>query len=214
MKTAFCLVFLIYMVATNSDECGPDLSETAPFISALTGGNEEPLAPWLAAIGISRPNEEFTVICSGSILNRRFILTGASCFLSERYYPSHVRVGARHIESRFAEEREILDVKIHPDFDGVNRTFYFDIAIITVDRELLFSGFSVISPICLPDSSLLYPVSGLGISVHGWGTKRGQGKEKDASQVNVNIRSKGSLSVKSYQSRKNFTAVSLSSKKC
>ena len=197
MKTAFCFVFLIYLVASNPDECGPDYSKTG---GALSGGNGEPMAPWLAAIGISRPNEEFTVICSGSILNSRFILTAASCFLSERYYPSHVRVGAKHIESRFAEEREILDVKTHPDFDGVKRTFYFDIAIITVDRELQFSGFSVISPICLPlpDSSLLYPGTGLGMSVHGWGTNSGQGKEKDASQVNVNIRSKGSLSVKSY----------------
>ena len=190
-------------MASDPDKCGPDFSETAreiaPFISALTGGNEEPMAPWLAAIGISRPNEEFTVICSGSILNRRFILTGASCFLSEQYQPSHVRVGAKHIESRFAEEREILD------------------------RELQFSGFRVISPICLPDSSLLYPVTGLGMSVHGWG----QGK--DASQVNVNIRSKGSLfcekipfplklNVKNpkekRESRKNFTSDSLSSKKC
>ena len=195
MKTAFCFVFLIYLVASNPDECGPDYSKTG---GALSGGNGEPMAPWLAAIGISRPNEEFTVICSGSILNSRFILTAASCFLSERYYPSHVRVGAKHIESRFAEEREILDVKTHPDFDGVKRTFYFDIAIITVDRELQFSGFSVIWPICLPDSSSLYPGTGLGMSVHGWRTKRGQGKEKDASQVNVNIRSKGSLSVKSY----------------
>ena len=121
----FYFVFLISLVISNTlfhdvgnnfDECGLDRdddSDTGGGPFAYSGHNEEIRAPWLAAIGISRPFKDFTVICSGSILNRRFILTGASCFSSEQYQPSHIRVGARHIESRFAEEREILDVKIH-----------------------------------------------------------------------------------------------------
>ena len=77
-------------------------------------------------------------------------------------------------------------MKKHPDYDNVNKAYYYDIAIITVE-ELKFS--SRISPICLPVASMLHPGIGLGISVQGWGlTEKGQGK--DVSQVNVSIRSK------------------------
>ena len=82
-------------------------------------------------------------------------------------------------------------MKKHPDYDGVNKAFYFDIAIVKVNKELQFS--TRISPICLPDSSSLHPGDGLGISVQGWG-KTETGGGKDISQVNVNIRSKESVS--------------------
>ena len=106
------------------------------------------------------------------------------------YFITYERATANNIESIFAEQRKILDVKKHPDYDSDNKAFYFDIAIITVSEELQFSP--RISPICLPDSFSLYP--GTGISVQGWGkTDRGGGK--DVSQANVNIRSKESLSL-------------------
>ena len=84
-------------------------------------------------------------------------------------------------------------MKNHPQYDAYYKAYYYDVAIITVE-ELKFS--SRISPICLPDASMLHPGNGLGISVQGWGvTEKGQGK--DVSHLNVNIRSKVSLPVKS-----------------
>ena len=184
MQAAFCFVILLSFdfVASNIEECSRDYSNGG-------GGHEEIKAPWLAAIGISRPEDEFKIICSGSILTKKFIVTAAVCFASQRYKPTHVRAGDNnYLESRFAEEREILDVKIHPDYDSVSRTFYFDIAIITVEEEFKFS--SRISPICLPVISSLHPGDGIGISVQGWGAN---GDQNEASQISVNIQSKGSL---------------------
>jgi len=179
MKTAFCFVILICLVASNLDECSSDYSETGGrFKRALSAVNGGIKAPWLAAIGISQQNHEFTVICSGSIITRQFILTAASCFLSEIYQPSHVKVGANNIYSVFAEQREISEVKMHPDYDSVTREFYFDIAIVKTDKELKFN--SRISPICLPDSSSLHPGSGFGISVQGWGKSEIGGVECDS----------------------------------
>ena len=199
----FHFVFLISLVTSkrngsvhnversNLEECTRDYSETGGAHFAFTGVDEEIKAPWLAAIGISRPNEQFTVTCSGSILTRRFILSAAHCFIFEAHKPTHLRVGANNIDSRYAEQREILDVNLHPDYNRDNKTFYFDIAIVSVKEEIQFS--SRISPICLPDSSSQHPGSGIGISVQGWGkTERGGGK--DVSQVTVIVRSKESFS--------------------
>ena len=180
---------------SNIEECTRDYSETiGGGHFAIAGVEEEIKAPWLAALGISREKFKFTVICSGSILTKKVILSAAHCFISDRYQPTHVRVGANNLESVFEEQREILDVKTHPDYDSVNKAYYFDVALITVDIELKF--YSRISPICLPDASSLHPGTGIGISVQGWGkTEKGQGK--DVSHLNVNIRSKVSLPVKS-----------------
>ena len=110
----------------------------------------------------------------------------------------NVRGGANNIDSVFAEQRDILDVKIHPDYDSVSTAYYFDVAIVTVDEEFKFS--SRISPICLPVASSIHPGDGVGISVQGWGgggCYRREGKE--VSQVNVNIRSKVYKPYESYR---------------
>ena len=192
MKVAtFYFVIYLGFVASDIEECSRDYSDEGGGHYAITGVNEQIKAPWLAALGVSRPNKEFTVFCSGSILTKKFILTAAHCFfISPRYQPTHVKVGANHIDSIFAEEREILDKAVHPDYNNVSLEYYFDIAIVTVDEEFNFS--LRISPICLPDASSLHPGNGIGIDVQGWGvTDKGNGK--DVSQVSVNIRSKGGL---------------------
>ena len=207
MRKVFCLVIYLSFVTSEKareeanekanekaneeagEECSRDYSDRGGGHYAISGDDQVIKAPWLAALGISRPNKEFTVFCSGTILTKKFILTAAHCFFfSPRYQPTHVKVGANDIESIFTEERKILDKKIHPDYNNASLAYYFDIAIITVDEELTFSP--RIYPICLPPASSLHPGNGIGISVQGWGiTDKGKGKE--VSEVSVNIRSKG-----------------------
>ena len=203
MKAAFCYVFLLRFIANNCQfverigdinkkECSRDYSDDGSVHFAISGVDQEIQAPWLAALGISRPNKEFTVLCSGSIITTKLILTAAHCFFaSQIYQPTHVRVGANNIESIFAKERKIVDKKIHPDYDSDSLAFYFDIAIITVDEGFKFT--SRISPICLPDTSSIHPGNGISISAQGWG-QTDRANKKELSQVSVAIRSKGSLS--------------------
>ena len=198
MKTVFCFVFLLCLVTSDQDECARDYSDTGGDPFAFSGVDEEIKAPWLAAIGINREKFGFTFLCSGSIITRRFIFTAAHCFNSKSFQPNQVKFGATNIESIYMEQRNIREVKTHPEYDGVSKTFYFDVAIVKVDEELQFS--SRISPICLPDSPSEHPGTGLGITVQGWGTTE-RGGVKHVSQAfvnNLNIRSKGSLPVKKF----------------
>ena len=189
MKANFFVAVIILksFVACDFDDCSRDYSDGGHF--ALSGADEDIKAPWLAAIGIGQENYEFRKLCSGSILTRKFILSAAHCFISQdkRYQPTHVRAGANNIESYFTEQRKILDIKKHPDYDSTTKEYYFDIAIIKIDREFKFN--SKISPICLPASNSLYPGNGLGIAVQGWGVSD-KGKGKEVSEVSVIIRSR------------------------
>ena len=50
MKTAFCFLFLMCLVASAQDDQDRDYSETSgPF--ELSGENEEIKTPWLAGLG-------------------------------------------------------------------------------------------------------------------------------------------------------------------
>ena len=190
MKAIFyvLLILLLSFVVGDFDDCSRDYSDDGGHF-ANSGANEDIKAPWLAAVGIGRESYDFFKLCSGSILTKKFILSAAHCFNSqdERYIPKHVRAGANNIESYFAitEQKEILKVEKHPDYDDY--IYYFDIAIIEIVGEFKFS--SRISPICLPESSSRHPGNGLGITVQGWGVSD-KGKGKEASQVSVSIRPK------------------------
>ena len=186
------------LVTSDLDECARDYSDTGDGPLAFSGVDGEIKAPWLAAIGIYREKFGFSFFCSGSIITRSIIFSAAHCFTSEIYQPNQVKIGGTNIESIYIEQRNIREVKKHPDYDGVFQTFYFDVALVKVDDELTFS--SRISPICLPDSPSEHPGTGLGITVQGWGTTE-RGGVKHVSQAfvnNLNIRSKGSLPVKKF----------------
>ena len=185
MKATFfvSVIILNSFVACDFDDCSRDYSDGGHF--ALTGAAEDIKAPWLAAIGVGEENHDFFKLCSGSIITKKFILSAAHCFISKRYYPTHVRAGANNIESYFAiiEQKDILDVKIHPDYEDY--IYYFDIAIIEIVGEFKFS--SKISPICLPKASSNHPGDGLGITVQGWGVSD-MGNGNEVSEVSVSIR--------------------------
>ncbi|XP_027237488.2 CLIP domain-containing serine protease HP8-like isoform X2 [Penaeus vannamei] len=101
--------------------------------------------PWLAALS-PHPGNKFSVICGGTLINRRHVLTAAQCLvLPNSENPKYARLGeydlnveddAKYIELGFARFEEA-------GFD-LNR----DIAVITLDSDVEFNDF--IRPACLP----------------------------------------------------------------
>ena len=126
------------------------------------------------------------MICSGSVLTVKIIITAAHCFESERHRPSHVRVGGNRRDNKYIVERGIQEYKLHPDFTYPE--YYYDVAIIIMDKELVFSPH--ISPICLPQSVSSYPSPGTIITTQGWGVGDDGNYGETASAVSVGVRLK------------------------
>ena len=180
------------LLSDDFSKCGT-LRSDRDLLFAINGTNDDNIrAPWLAAVGkYSDQNYGgFLVICSGSILTNRILVTAAHCFPKSKIppKPDMVRVGANKIDSRYTEDRKIKEYKIHPKYDYQNATYYYDVALIILHEELRFT--SKISPICLPQETLVHPGENTHISVQGWGEDAEGSHGKVASEVNVGIRSK------------------------
>ena len=116
------------------------------------------------------------------------VITAAHCVTDDLYDVEKFVVIAGVLDLRFAgaEERRIADTKVHPDYEGPAK--YFDVALIILEKPFEFS--SRISSICLPSSSDEYQsLTGLGVTVQGWGTNEDEEIGVTLTQIDVSIRS-------------------------
>ena len=188
-KTALCQVLLLIItpfifMSDNFDKCGTLNDNLASSLFAISDIRraDDMNAPWLASVGRytgTGPDsvENYQVICSGSILTAKVIVTAGHCFHLLTHLPSHVRVGSNFL--RYSEERRIKEYKRHPKYEYPK--YYFDVAVIILEDELKFSA--RISAICLPQNPSSQPASLTSLTVQGWG-KNEKGKSgKGASEV-------------------------------
>ena len=191
MNIKFGIIFLCFgsLVSNKFEKCG-----------SLRSDEDVIMAPWLAAVGIYTKEifKDFQVSCSGVIVTRGIIVTAAHCFVAfieanrTELMPTHVRVGANRIDSRFSEDRKIKEYIVHPNY--MFPAFYFDIALILLEEDLIFS--SRISPICLPETAQSHPGARTAISVQGWGKDASGSSGKKVSEANVAIRSESECNFK------------------
>ena len=154
IKFGFIFLFFGHLLCNKIEKCGSLKSGSTSNLFAFQGStNEEDImAPWLAAVGryTKEVFENFQVSCSGVVVTRRMIVTAAHCFDAfieankSQLIPTHVRVGANRIDSRFSEDRKIEEYINHPNYKYPE--FYFDVSLILLEEDLNFS--SRISPIC------------------------------------------------------------------
>ena len=186
-KSFLCQVFFLILMflpliltIDNYEECGTLNENLASSLFAIDIRRADDInAPWLASVGryIGTDSvENYQVICSGSILTVRVIVTAGHCFKLKSLLPSHVRVGSNFL--RHSEDRRIKEYKLHPKYEYPK--YYFDVAVIILENELTFSP--LISAICLPQNPSSQPASD-SLTVQGWG-KNAEGKlGKGASEV-------------------------------
>ncbi|XP_064597069.1 chymotrypsin-like elastase family member 2A [Liolophura sinensis] len=144
----------------------------SPQRSQIIGGSvSQPREwPWMAyVINLGK------MICGGSIVNDRWILTAAHCFANDRFplvYAS-IRVGSNTPEypGSLLQTRNIRRIVLHKNYRTLP-VFSADIALVELDRPLNLG--ENVQPVCLPregvrvnESSVCY-VSGLGNTRPFW----------------------------------------------
>ena len=188
-KTFVCQVLLLIflpLILTSKEfnKCGTLNFNLASSLFAISDIRraDDINAPWLASVGRytgTGPDnvENYQVICSGSILTAKVIVTAGHCFQLLTHLPSHVRVGSNFL--RYSEDRRIKEYKRHPKYEYPK--FYFDVAVIILEDELKFSA--RISAICLPQNPSSQPASLTSLTVQGWGKNEKGNSGKGASEV-------------------------------
>ena len=174
------LIITLIHTSDKFDKCGIQNIDLASLFAISDIAADDMNAPWLASVGkyIGTDSvENYQVICSGSILTIKHVVTAGHCFVNPNN-PSIVRVGANNKDSRYSEDRRIKEHKTHTKYQYPK--YYFDVAVILLEYELTFSA--RISAICLPQNPSSQPTSN-SLTVQGWGKNNKGTYGKMASEV-------------------------------
>ena len=110
--------------------------------------------------------KEKRIICSGSIINDRYIVTAAHCFLDHELNDFEYYFGLHDVRSRHqAVSYEPEKVISHRDFEPESWNQLDDIALVKFRKTIQFTNH--ISTICLPHEGL--PDKFTNLMVAGWG---------------------------------------------
>ncbi|XP_052754250.1 plasma kallikrein isoform X2 [Galleria mellonella] len=139
---------LSYGPVINDESCGIAVSkQTAQ--RRIVGGDDAGFGtfPWQAYIRIGSSR------CGGSLISRRHVVTAGHCVA--RAQPRHVRVTLGDYVINSAAEPlpaytfGVRSIKVHPLFKFTPQADRFDVAVLTLDRNVHYMPH--IAPICLPE---------------------------------------------------------------
>lgn len=122
----------------------------------IIGGEEAPRDawPWFALLMVQRRKSgKFSPECGATLISDRYVVTAAHCVLEQARRPiikSRIRVRLGEVDLRRLNDGEVdvgvAQIITNPKFES--RTFKNDIALIELDRKVVFSR--SIAPACMP----------------------------------------------------------------
>lgn len=166
--------------------CGEPLLELF-----VAGGTESRPGdwPWMAAIyRKSPPGRPNKFICGGVLINRRYVLSAAHCYVwgNRTLDAVHflIRLGA-HDRENMGEDFEVAKVIVHEKY--VSRYHTYDLAVLVTASDVPYS--KMVQPVCLPGPQIANEdLVGRKATVIGWGDSAfGAGFSQVLNEVSVPV---------------------------
>lgn len=163
----------------NSDEAICDCGTRPYKLNRIVGGQNAELGEWPWQVSLHFLTNGPT--CGASIISNTWLLSAAHCFVTSN--PANKNPSSWQsysgMQSQFIHDnvqfRRLKRIIPHPLYNQM--TSDYDIALLELSEPLQFAN--TIQPICLPDSSHVFP-AGMSCWVTGWGALRegaGQGAQ-------------------------------------
>ncbi|XP_011187217.1 serine protease persephone [Zeugodacus cucurbitae] len=103
--------------------------------------------PYMALIGHQKENDTVVFLCSGALIDKRFVITAAHCIKNGK--PSVVRLGVTNLDdpaqSNGMVELKIKALHVHPNYTLTSA--YNDIGLVELENDVNYS--SLVYPVCL-----------------------------------------------------------------
>lgn len=166
LVVVLCVVTKVNSKVISTCECGTAANALSTRI--VKGAEVEPHSyPWVIGI-MKRPTK---VLCGGSIISSKHILTAAHCTEYDDPLKYTIAVGMHNLNSPYSKHT-VKNAKPHPKFIGKPDYDLYDISIIEVNEKIVFDPAKVVT-VCLPFDEL-YLTDKTAIIV-GWGRQSAAG---------------------------------------
>ncbi|CAF1668866.1 unnamed protein product, partial [Adineta ricciae] len=177
----YFILFVFLRVHLISSTCTPSVRQcgcqtqlpTISLSSRIVGGVQARKHSWPWIVSVRQHDlvmSAGTMICAGSLINEKYILSAAHCFyeidplLLSNYF---VVIGAHYLNDTNSKRFQIQSVKIHENYD--HKLFTSDIALLELSDNVDFRN-STVGFICLPPmKSSTYPAEPSTAVAIGWG---------------------------------------------
>ncbi|XP_012562027.2 trypsin isoform X1 [Hydra vulgaris] len=184
----FLMINIIYMGCSNNEINIGYSAEDQNFKTnkRIIGGinAEKNEFPWQAMLKWNVGKMKDELVCGGSLIDSRFVLTAAHCFIHSMKTEHYYVILGEHLQSENENEQRI-DIKtiiIHQNFNEI--TYNNDIALVELLSPAIIND--SVNVISLPAFTNIERPNKM-CTVTGWGQTKNQNKAEILQKVNVPI---------------------------